>query len=131
MTKKFADLLKEKNLRHIRLHDLRHSCASNLLANGVQLKEIQEWLGHSNFGTTADVYSHLDFSAKVKAAQTLTQAYDEPAEEKPPTQDRKNVEILMQAIDEMKKLGFDSLEEYLAYKDEQSLKEIKKSPIEM
>ena len=131
MTKKFADLLKEKNLRHIRLHDLRHSCASNLLANGVQLKEIQEWLGHSNFGTTADVYSHLDFSAKVKAAKTLTQAYDEPAEEKPPTQDRKNVEILMQAIDEMKKLGFDSLEEYLAYKDEQSLKEMKKSPIEM
>lgn len=124
-------MLKEKNLRHIRLHDLRHSCASNLLANGVQLKEIQEWLGHSNFGTTADVYSHLDFSAKVKAAQTLTQAYDEPAEEKPPTQDRKNVEILMQAIDEMKKLGFDSLEEYLAYKDEQSLKEMKKSPIEM
>jgi len=37
----------------------------------------------------------------------------------------------MQAIDEMKKLGFDSLEEYLAYKDEQSLKEMKKSPIEM
>lgn len=131
MTKKFADLLKEKNLRHIRLHDLRHSCASNLLANGVQLKEIQEWLGHSNFGTTADVYSHLDFSAKVKAAQTLTQVYEEPAEEKPPAQDRKNVEILMQAIDEMKKLGFDSLEEYLAYKDEQSLKEMKKPPIEM
>lgn len=52
--------------------------------------------------------------------------YEEPAEEKPPAQDRKNVEILMQAIDEMKKLGFDSLEEYLAYKDEQSLKEMKK-----
>ena len=59
------------------------------------------------------------------------QAYDEPAEEKPPTQDRKNVEILMQAIDEMEKLSFDSLEEYLAYKDEQSLKEMKKPPIEM
>ena len=95
------------------------------------MKEIQEWLGHSNFGTTADVYSHLDFSAKVKAAQTLTQAYEEPTEEKPPAQDRKNVKILMQAIDEMKKLGFNSLEEYLAYKDEQSLKGLKKNPIEM
>ena len=61
MTKEFAELLKKNGLRHIRLHDLRHSCASNMLASGVQMKEIQEWLGHSNFSTTADVYSHLDF----------------------------------------------------------------------
>ncbi|MFB0866556.1 tyrosine-type recombinase/integrase [Paenibacillus oleatilyticus] len=32
----------------MRFHDLRHSCASLLLANGVSLKEIQEWLGHSH-----------------------------------------------------------------------------------
>ena len=66
MSKQFSDLLKKHGLRHIRLHDLRHSCASNMLASGVQMKEIQEWLGHSNFSTTADVYSHLDFSAKIK-----------------------------------------------------------------
>ena len=45
MSKQFSKLLKANNLRHIRLHDLRHSCASNLLASGVPLKEIQEWLG--------------------------------------------------------------------------------------
>lgn len=67
----------------------------------------------------------------ISSKDNLTQAYEEPAEEKPPAQDRKNVEILMQAIDEMKKLGFNSLEEYLAYKDEQSLKGLKKNPIEM
>ena len=77
MTKMFRKLLIENDLRCIRLHDLRHSCASNMLANGVPMKEIQEWLGHSNFSTTADVYSHLDFSFKVHAANTLADAYGE------------------------------------------------------
>ena len=77
MIKKFNELLKEHNLRPIRLHDLRHRCASNLLANGVPMKEIQEWLGHSNFSTTADVYSRLDFSAKITAAKTIASAYEE------------------------------------------------------
>jgi len=58
-------------LRKIRFHDLRHSCASLLLANGVPLKSIQEWLGHSDFSTTANVYSHLDYSAKVSSSIAL------------------------------------------------------------
>lgn len=48
-------LLKRNNLKHIRYHDLRHSCASLLLANGVSLKEIQDWLGHSYFSTTVNI----------------------------------------------------------------------------
>ena len=47
-------------MRQIRYHDLRHSCASLLLANGVPMKQIQEWLGHSDFSTTANIYAHLD-----------------------------------------------------------------------
>lgn len=42
VTAKFSELLKENGLKHIRYHDLRHSCASLLLANGVPMKEIQE-----------------------------------------------------------------------------------------
>ena len=53
---------------------LRHSCASLLLANGVPMKAIQEWLGHSNYRTTADVYSHLDFASKEKSAEVISRA---------------------------------------------------------
>lgn len=51
----------------------RHSCASLLLANGVSLKEIQEWLGHSNYATTADIYSHLEYKSKISSASTVDQ----------------------------------------------------------
>ena len=55
----------------IRFHDLRHSCASLLLANGVPMKMIQEWLGHSDFSTTANIYSHLDYASKVSSAEAM------------------------------------------------------------
>ena len=55
--------------------------SSNLLANGIQLKEIQEWLGHASFGMTADVYSHLDFSSKVKVANALFETYSQTKKE--------------------------------------------------
>ena len=67
----FKKLLKKNALREIRFHDLRHSCASLLLANGVPMKQIQEWLGHSDFSTTANIYSHLDYSSKVASADAL------------------------------------------------------------
>jgi len=44
----FPLVLEHNHLRKIRFHDLRHSCASLLYAHGVSLKEIQEWLGHSD-----------------------------------------------------------------------------------
>ena len=55
----------------MRFHDLRHSCASLLLANGVPLKHIQEWLGHSDFTTTANIYAPLDYSSKITSAQAM------------------------------------------------------------
>lgn len=67
----FSVLLEKKGLKRIRFHDLRHSCASLLLANGVPMKQIQEWLGHSDFNTTANIYAHLDYSSKVTSAQAM------------------------------------------------------------
>ena len=44
---------------------------SLLLANGVPMKMIQEWLGHSDFSTTANIYSHLDYASKVSSAEAM------------------------------------------------------------
>lgn len=71
VTTSFPKLLEKHNLRRIRFHDLRHSCASLLLANGVPMKQIQEWLGHSDFSTTANVYAHLDYNSKLSSADAM------------------------------------------------------------
>lgn len=75
VTKHFKIVLKNNNLREIRFHDLRHSCASLLLARGVHMKEIQEWLGHSSFKTTADIYAHIDVSAKQNSVNILSNVF--------------------------------------------------------
>ena len=56
ITQHFPLILEKYGLRKIRFHDLRHSCASLLYANGVSLKEIQEWLGHSDISTTSNIF---------------------------------------------------------------------------
>lgn len=74
ISKKFSQLLKKNGLRHIRFHDLRHSCASLLVANGFTLKDIQEWLGHADIQTTANIYSHLDVERKKNIAFSLSES---------------------------------------------------------
>lgn len=59
-------------LRKIRFHDLRHSCASLLLAKGIPMKEIQDWLGHSTYSTTANIYAHLEKDTKNKSVNVLS-----------------------------------------------------------
>ena len=71
LTTAFPAFLEKHGMRRIRFHDLRHSCASLLYANGVALKDIQEWLGHSDIGTTSNIYTHLDYSSKVASAQAI------------------------------------------------------------
>lgn len=67
----FKRILEQNGLRRIRFHDLRHTCASLLLANNVPMKKIQEWLGHSDFSTTANIYAHLDFQSKISSAEAM------------------------------------------------------------
>ncbi len=83
VTDHFKLLLQQNGLRHIRFHDLRHSCASLLLSQGIAMKQIQDWLGHSTFATTADIYSHLDFNSKQESADAIAAAFmpEEMAEE--------------------------------------------------
>ena len=76
LTKNFIKILRKNNLRKIRFHDLRHSCASIMLSNGVPMKQIQEWLGHADFGTTANIYSHLDYKTKQNSANTISNVFN-------------------------------------------------------
>ena len=68
----FPKYLVKNGFNRMRFHDLRHSCASLLLANGVSLKQIQDWLGHSTFTITADIYAHLDYKSKIASAGAMT-----------------------------------------------------------
>ena len=71
LSRSFSRILAQNSLRHIRFHDLRHSSATLLLAHGVPLKQIQEWLGHSDFSTTANIYAHLDAQSKTSTADAM------------------------------------------------------------
>ncbi len=71
LSHKFVKLLESNGLPKIRLHDLRHSCASILLSQGAQLKDVQEWLGHADISMTANVYGHLDIRRKQKLASEM------------------------------------------------------------
>ena len=71
VTDHFRHLLEEHGLKKIRFHDLRHTCASLLLANGISMKQIQDWLGHSDFSTTANIYAHLEYDTKLQSAEMM------------------------------------------------------------
>jgi integrase len=74
LTRSFREFMHQHRLPRIRLHDLRHSHATHLLAAGVHPKIAQERLGHSTVSITLDTYSHVlpgmqdDAVAKVDAA---------------------------------------------------------------
>ena len=42
-----------------------------MFANGVSMKQIQDWLGHSDFSTTANIYAHLDYNSKISSADAM------------------------------------------------------------
>lgn len=74
MSKKFRVFLNKNNLRHIRLHDLRHTNASIMLQQGISPKVAQQRLGHSDFSVTMNTYSHIMKSVETEAANKLDEA---------------------------------------------------------
>ncbi len=71
----FTRALRRANIPPLRLHDLRHSYASIMLASGVDLKTVSDSLGHSTISTTADVYAHVTESLKREGAEKLDAAF--------------------------------------------------------
>lgn len=70
----FSDFLKENNLPHIRFHDLRHTGASLLFAQGVDVQTISKRLGHSKTSVTMDIYGHAYNEYDRSAAQDLSES---------------------------------------------------------
>ena len=71
LTRTFHSVIQNSTLPQIRLHDLRHSVASNLLNLGFSVVQVQEWLGHGSASTTLNFYAHVDKSSKISIADTL------------------------------------------------------------
>lgn len=67
----FKRIIKKNNIRNLRLYDCRHTAASIMLKNDVSMKQIQMILGHSDYSTTANIYSHLDYSDKIAATNEM------------------------------------------------------------
>ena len=67
----FRRFLAKNNFPHIRLHDLRHTCASLLLESGCDMKTISEILGHSDISTTMNLYVHIYDESKRDALAKL------------------------------------------------------------
>jgi integrase len=59
INRSFKPLLLKAGLPDIRFHDLRHTCATLLLSEGVHAKLVQERLGHATISITLDTYSHV------------------------------------------------------------------------
>ena len=74
VTRAFQDRLKRAGLPQMRFHDLRHGCASLLVAQGVHPRVAMEILGHATLSTTMQIYSHVIQQAQRDAASKLDEA---------------------------------------------------------
>lgn len=77
VTREFKALLVAANLPNIRLHDLRHSCATLLLAQGVNPRVVMETLGHSQVSLTMNTYSHVLPALQREAAAKMNAVFAE------------------------------------------------------
>lgn len=73
LTNRFKELATERDLRKIRLHDLRHSVGSLLASNNINLRQIQEFLGHGSI-RSCERYSHLQYEDKTLSMGVINNA---------------------------------------------------------
>lgn len=75
LTRTFKSVISKSNLPQIRLHDLRHSAASNLLDMGFSVVQVADWLGHSSSATTLNFYAHAEKRSKMDIANALDNCF--------------------------------------------------------
>lgn len=93
LTKNFRKVADNLGYTSLRLHDLRHSVASNLLNKGFSYVQTAEWLGHSNPSTTFRFYAHVDKTSKMAIASDYEKVFGEEKSQKVVEKFGKVVEI--------------------------------------
>lgn len=73
LRRQFKNVLRKAGLRDMRFHDLRHSCATFLIASGVHPRTIMQILGHSQIGVTMNIYGHVLQEAQTDAVNGISQ----------------------------------------------------------
>lgn len=71
LSRQWKAFISKHKLKSIRLHDLRHTCATYLLSNNVPIATVSKKLGHSNIYTTLDVYTHSVDNDDIAASNLL------------------------------------------------------------
>lgn len=69
--RRFHDACETAGLDRHRLHDLRHSAATSMLADGVPVKVVSDFLGHAQMSTTTDTYGHVSWEAMIAAVNRI------------------------------------------------------------
>ena len=75
INRRWDNLRTKAGLDWLRLHDLRHGCASFLLASGIPARAIMEVLGHSDIGVTMNTYAHVLPQLRVEAADAIDELF--------------------------------------------------------
>lgn len=72
MSGQWGVIVKQYNLPKITFHGLRHTFASYMLSQNINIKVIQEQLGHKNIKETLNTYSHIDREQKERASELFS-----------------------------------------------------------
>lgn len=86
-TKRFGKLIKRNNLKKITPHGLRHSIATLLHMEGVDIRDLQDWLGHESI-TSTNRYTRSDFQKQVATANTVSKIFQKNSNENKSTNKR-------------------------------------------
>ncbi len=82
MSKALQRFCNKNGLRYLGIHSFRHLNASLLITSGVDVKTVSSSPGHSQTGTTLDIYSHTFEAVQAQAAQAVANAFPFKPEEK-------------------------------------------------
>jgi len=79
LTTRYKALLKRAEPPDMRFHDLRHSCATLLFAQGISTRVVMDILGHSQISLTMNTYTHILHEAQQQTADAMDKLFGDAA----------------------------------------------------